>query len=143
MMGDKIGEENVEELRKFGEAFRSLTNNTVLFFTKVQAAVAKLLNQAIDARADVNLRGRARDLVAQNPNNPAFRDVNEKIANIQSREAKGRSENKQKSDDLKAAKAERLEIAETLILEKDKDKLRAKTNKLITAGLADLEKRMN
>jgi len=140
MMGDKIGEENVEELRKFGEAFRSLTNSTVLFFTKVQAAVAKLLNQAIDARADVNLRGRARDLVAQNPNNAAFRDVNQEIEEIQSRETTGRSEAKQKQDDLRAAKAERLEIAETLILEKDKDKLRAKTNKLITAGLGDLEK---
>ena len=140
MMGDKIGEENVEELRKFGEAFRNLTNSTVLFFTKVQAAVAKLLNQAVDAGADANLRGRARSFVAENPNNRAFFDVNQKIANIQNRETTGRSEAKQKQDDLRAAKAEKLEIAETLILEKDKDALRVKTNKLITAGLAELEK---
>ncbi len=140
MMGDKIGEENVEELRKFGEAFRNLTNSTVLFFTKVQAAVAKLLNQAVDAGADADLRGRARKFVEENPNNRAFFDVNKKIENIQNRETTGRSEAKQKQDDLRAAKAEKLEIAETLILEKDKDKLRAKTNKLITAGLAELEK---
>ena len=140
MMGDKIGEENVEELRKFGEAFRNLTNSTVLFFTKVQAAVAKLLNQAVDAGADANLRGRARAFVAENPNNRAFFDVNQKIANIQNRETTGRFEAKQKQDDLRAAKAEKLEIAETLILEKDRDLLRVKTNKLITAGLSGLEK---
>ena len=140
VMGDKIGADKAEELRKFGETFQRLGNEVTLFFTKVQAAIAKLLNQVIDAGADANVRGRARDLVAQNPNNRAFFEVNEKIANIQNREAKGRAENKQKSDDLKAAKAEKLEIAESLILQKDKDKLRAETNKLISAGLGDLEK---
>ena len=140
MLGEKIGADQAEELRKFGETFQRLGNEVTLFFTKVQAAIAKLLNQALDAGADANVRGRARDLVAQNPNNRAFFEVNEKIANIQNREAKGRAENKQKSDDLKAAKAEKLEIAESLILQKDKDKLRAETNKLISAGLGDLEK---
>ena len=37
MMGDKIGDQNVQELKKFGETFQDLTNSTVLFFTKVQA----------------------------------------------------------------------------------------------------------
>ena len=140
VMGDNIGADKAAELQKFGETFQELGNKVTLFFTKVQAAIAKLLNQALDAGADANVRGRARDLVAQNPNNRAFFEVNEKIANIQNREAKGRAENKQKSDDLKAAKAEKLEIAESLILQKDKDKLRAETNKLISAGLGDLEK---
>ena len=140
MLGEKIGADQAEELRKFGETFQRLGNEVTLFFTKVQAAIAKLLNQALDAGADANLRGRARDLVAQNPNNPAFRDVNQRIKEIQARETTGRSEAKQKQDDLRAAKAEKLEIAETLILEKDRDKARAQTNKLITAGLADLEK---
>ena len=140
MMGDKIGDQNVQELKEFGETFQDLTNKTVLFFTKVQAAVAKLLNQAIDAGAELNLESRARNLVAENPNNRAFFDVNQKIAGIEARETTGRAEAKQKQDDLRAAKAERLEIAETLILEKDKNILRVKTNKLITAGLAELEK---
>ena len=140
MLGEKIGADQAEELRKFGETFQRLGNEVTLFFTKVQAAIAKLLNQALDAGADANLRGRARDLVAQNPNNPAFRDVNQRIKEIQARETTGRTGAKQKQDDLRAAKAEKLEIAETLILEKDKDKLRVKTNKLITAGLAGLEK---
>jgi len=140
MMGEKIGADKAEELRKFGETFQKLGNEVTLFFTKVQAAIAKLLNQALDAGASANLQGRARDLVAKNPNNPAFREVNQKIANIQNRDAQGAAENKQKSRDLAAAKAERLEIAKTVILQKDKDKLRAQTNKLITAGLGDLEK---
>tara|TARA_R100001129_G_scaffold41280_2_gene28112 strand:+ start:26 stop:2284 length:2259 start_codon:yes stop_codon:yes gene_type:complete len=140
MLGEKIGADQAEELRKFGETFQRLGNEVTLFFTKVQAAIAKLLNQALDAGADANLRGRARDLVAQNPNNPAFRDVNQRIKEIQARETTGRTGAKQKQDDLRAAKAERLEIAETLILEKDRDKARAQTNKLITAGLADLTK---
>jgi len=140
MLGEKIGADQAEELRKFGETFQRLGNEVTLFFTKVQAAIAKLLNQALDAGADANLRGRARDLVAQNPNNPAFRDVNQRIKEIQARETTGRTGAKQKQDDLKAVKAERLEIAKTIILEKDKDKLRANNNKLITAGLADLEK---
>ena len=140
MMGDKIGADRAEELRKFGETFQELGNKVTLFFTKVQAAIAKLLNQALDAGKDANVRGRARDLVAQNPNNRAFFDVNQKIAGIQARETSGRSGSKQKQDDLRAAKAERLEIAESLVLQKDKDKLRVQTNKLITAGIGDLEK---
>ena len=32
---------------EFGETFQDLTNSTVLFFTRVQAAVAKLLNQSL------------------------------------------------------------------------------------------------
>ena len=140
MMGDKIGDQNVQELKQFGETFQDLTNKTVLFFTKVQAAVAKLLNQAFDAGADANLRSRARNLVAENPNNRAFFDINQKIASIQARETDTRAGAKQKQDDLRAAKAERLEIAETIILEKDKDQIRANNNKLITAGLEDLQK---
>ena len=140
MLGDKIGPDQAEELRKFGETFQKLGNDVTLIFTKVQAAIAKLLNKALDAGANANVRGRARDLVAQNPNNRAFFDVNQKIAGIEARETTGRAEAKQKQDDLRAAKAERLEIAETLILEKDKNILRVKTNKLITAGLAELEK---
>jgi len=140
MLGEKIGADQAEELRKFGETFQRLGNEVTLFFTKVQAAIAKLLNQALDAGADANVRGRARDLVAKNPNNPAFRDVNQRIKEIQARETTGRTGSKQKQDDLRAAKAERLAIAETLILEKDRDKARAQTNKLITAGLADLTK---
>jgi hypothetical protein len=140
MMGDKIGADRAEELRKFGETFQELGNKVTLFFTKVQAAIAKLLNQALDAGANANVRGRARDLVSQNPNNRAFFDVNQRIEDIQNREAKGAAANKQKTRDLNAAKAERLAIAETLILEKDRDKARVKTNKLITAGIGDLEK---
>ena len=115
MLGEKIGADQAEELRKFGETFQRLGNEVTLFFTKVQAAIAKLLNQALDAGKDANVRGRARDLVAQNPNNRAFFDVNQKIAGIEARETTGRAEAKQKQDDLRAAKAERLEIAETLI----------------------------
>jgi len=140
MMGQKIGADRAEELRKFGETFQKLGNDVTLFFTKVQAAIAKLLNQALDAGANANVRGRARSLVAQNPNNRAFFDVNQRIEGIQNREAKGAAANKQKTRDLNAAKAERLEIAESLILQKDKDKLRVQTNKLITAGLGDLKK---
>jgi len=140
MMGQKICADKAEELRKFGETFQKLGNDVTLFFTKVQAAIAKLLNQALDAGANANVRGRARDLVAQNPNNRAFFDVNQRIEGIQNREATGAAANKQKTRDLNAAKAERLAIAESLILQKDKDKLRVQTNKLITASLGDLEK---
>jgi hypothetical protein len=140
MMGQKIGADKAEELRKFGETFQKLGNDVTLFFTKVQAAIAKLLNKALDAGADANVRGRARDLVAQNPNNRAFFDVNRRIEGIQNREATGAAANKQKTRDLNAAKAERLAIAETLILEKDRNKLRVETNKVIDAGLGDLKK---
>ena len=144
MMGDKIGADRAEELRKFGETFQELGNKVTLFFTKVQAAIAKLLNKALDAGADANLRGRARDLIAKNPNNAAFRDINREIANLEARPSstfgRGKSGAKRKRDQINALKSERLVIAETLILEKDKDKLRAKTNGLITAGLSGLKK---
>ena len=141
MLGEKIGADQAEELRKFGETFQRLGNEVTLFFTKVQAAIAKLLNQALDAGADANLRGRARDLVAKNPNNAAFKDINAQIAALQGTgSGKGRSGSKQVSDQINALKAQRLEIAKTIILEKDRDALRVKTNKLITAGLSGLEK---
>ena len=141
MLGEKIGADQAEELRKFGETFQELGNKVTLFFTKVQAAIAKLLNKALDAGADANVRGRARDLIAQNPNNAAFKDINARIAEAEaSVSGAGRSGSKKKRDEINALKAERLEIAETLILEKDRDVLRAKTNKLITAGLSGLEK---
>jgi len=140
MMGEKIGADRAEELRKFGETFQELGNKVTLFFTKVQAKIAELLNMALDKGADANLRSRARGLVAENPNNVAFREINQKIENIQNRDAQGASANKRKSKDLADAKAEKLEIAESLILQKDKDKSRVETNKLITAGLGDLEK---
>ena len=141
MLGEKIGADQAEELRKFGETFQRLGNEVTLFFTKVQAAIAKLLNQALDAGADANLRGRARDLVSQNPNNPAFRDINKQIADLEAqRSGAGRKGAKDLTDQINALKAQRLEIAETIILEKDKDALRVKTNKLITAGLSGLKK---
>jgi len=141
MMGQKIGADRAEELRKFGETFQKLGNDVTLFFTKVQAAIAKLLNQALDAGANANVRGRARDLVAQNPNNAAFRDTNKQIADLESqRSGAGRKGVKDLTDRINALKQERLQIAETLILEKDKDKLRVKTNQVIDAGLGGLKK---
>ena len=140
MLGEKIGADKAEELRKFGATFQRLGNEVTLFFTKVQAAIAKLLNQVLDAGADANLRGRARTLVSQNPNNAAFRDINKEIADLESqRSGAGRKGAKDITDRINKLKQERLQIAETIILEKDKDKLRVKTNKLITAGLADLK----
>jgi len=141
MLGEKIGADQAEELRKFGETFQRLGNEVTLFFTKVQAAIAKLLNQALDAGADANVRGRARSLVSKNINNPAFRNINKQIADLEAQPSSGgRSGAKNKQDRINSLKQERLEIAETIILEKDKDKLRVKTNKLITAGLGDLQK---
>jgi len=141
MLGEKIGADQAEELRKFGETFQRLGNEVTLFFTKVQAAIAKLLNQALDAGADANVRGRARSLVSQNPNNAAFRDINKQIADLEAqRSGAGRKGAKDLGDQINALKAQRLEIAETIILEKDKDALRVKNNKLITAGLSGLEK---
>ena len=141
MLGEKIGADQAEELRKFGETFQRLGNEVTLFFTKVQAAIAKLLNQALDAGADANVRGRARSLVAKNPNNAAFRDINKEIADLEAqRGGGGRQANKNLTDRINILKQERLEIAKTLIKEKDKDKVRAETNKLISAGLSGLEK---
>lgn len=141
MMGDKIGADKAAELQKFGETFQELGNKVTLFFTKVQAKIAQLLNMALDKGADANLRGRARSLVAENPNNAAFRGVNKEIADLEKqRSGAGRKGAKDLTDRINALKAERLEIAESLILQKDKDKSRIETNKLITAGLGDLEK---
>ncbi len=141
MLGEKIGADKAEELRKFGQTFQRLGNEVTLFFTKVQAVIAKLLNKALDAGADANLRGRARTLVSQNPNNAAFRDINKQIADLEAqRSGAGRKAAKDLTNQINNLKQQRLEIAETIILEKDKDKLRVKTNKLITAGLADLTK---
>ncbi len=137
MMGDKIGDQNVQELKKFGETFQGLTNSTVLFFTRVQAAVAKLLNQAINLSADSRSQGRARSFIAQNPNNAAFRDITNEINELE-KSVSGRG-SKNITDRIDALKEERVKIAETILLEKDKDQIRANTNKLITAGLGKLE----
>ena len=52
----------------------------------------------------------------------------------------GRGKSKELNDRINALKREKREIAEGIIIEKDKDALRANTNKLITAGIAGLEK---
>ena len=143
MMGDKIGEENVEELRKFGETFRNLTSSTVLFFTKVQAAVAKLLNQTLGDSENRSVQSRTTKMLQQNPNNPAFRGINKQIADLEAQRGPGgggRGRNKEINDQINALNRQKRVIAETIIIEKDRDALRVKTNKLITAGLSGLEK---
>ena len=141
MMGDKIGDQNVQELKEFGETFRELTNSTVLFFTRVQAAVAKLLNQSLGAIEDFTAPGKTRQFIQENPNAPAFRNINQQIADLEAqRSGAGREDVKRLTDQINALKSQKKEIAETIILEKDKDKIRVNTNKLITAGLADLRK---
>ena len=141
MMGDKIGDQNVQELKKFGETFQDLTNSTVLFFTKVQAQVAKLLNLTIGDREERSVQQRTSQFLQQNPNAPAFRDINQQIADLQAQKSgAGRGGVKAIQDQINALQAQKREIAETVILEKDKDKIRTNTNKLITAGLADLTK---
>jgi len=141
MMGDKIGDQNVQELKKFGETFQDLTNSTVLFFTKVQAQVAKLLNLTIGDREERSVQQRTSQFLQQNPNAPAFRDINQQIADLQAQKSgAGRGGVKAIQDQIKDLQAQKREIAETIILEKDKDQIRTNTNKLITAGLADLTK---
>ena len=141
MMGDKIGDQNVQELKKFGETFQDLTNSTVLFFTKVQAQVAKLLNLTIGDREERSVQQRTSQFLQQNPNAPAFRDINQQIADLETQKSgAGRGGVKAIQDQINALQAQKREIAETVILEKDKDKIRTNTNKLITAGLADLTK---
>ena len=141
MMGDKIGDQNVQELKKFGETFQDLTNSTVLFFTKVQAQVAKLLNLTIGDRENRSVQQRTSQFLQQNPNAPAFRDINQQIADLETQKSgAGRGGVKAIQDQINALQAQKREIAETVILEKDKDKIRTNTNKLITAGLADLTK---
>ena len=141
MMGDKIGDQNVQELKKFGETFQDLTNSTVLFFTKVQAQVAKLLNLTIGDREERSVQQRTSQFLQQNPNAPAFRDINQQIADLETQKSGvGRGGVKAIQDQINALQAQKREIAETIILEKDKDQIRANTNKLITAGLGDLQK---
>ena len=141
MMGDKIGDQNVQELKEFGETFQELTNSTVLFFTKVQAQVAKLLNLTIGDRENRSVQQRTSQFLQQNPNSPAFRDINQQIANLETQKSgAGRGGVKAIQDQINALQAQKREIAETIILEKDKDQIRANNNKLITAGLEDLQK---
>ena len=142
MLGEKIGPDQAEELRKFGETFQRLGNEVTLFFTKVQAAIAKLLNQALGDGENRSVQRRTTKLLQQNPNNPAFRDINRQIADLEAQRGfgGGRGRNKELNDQINALNRQKRTIAETIILEKDKDKLRANNNKLITAGLADLEK---
>jgi len=142
MMGDKIGDQNVQELKEFGETFQDLTNSTVLFFTRVQAAVAKLLNQSLGGIQETFVTpGRTRQFIQENPNAPAFRNINQQIADLEAqRSGAGREGVKRITDQIDALKSQKKEIAETILLEKDKDKIRINTNKLITAGLGDLRK---
>ena len=141
MMGDKIGADKAEELRKFGETFQKLGNDVTLFFTKVQAAVAKLLNQATEKVKETFIKpGEVRKFVRENPDNPAFSDVNQKITDIQNRKVRGAAANKQKTRDLNAAKAERREIAERLLLEEKSVEKKKTLNDLITDGLSGLKK---
>ena len=141
MMGDKIGDQNVEELKKFGETFQDLTNSTVLFFTKVQAQVAKLLNLTIGDREDRSVQQRTTQFLQQNPNAPVFRGINQQITDLETQKSgAGRQGVKDLTDQINALERQKREIAESIILEKDKDKIRANNNKLISAGLADLQK---
>jgi len=141
MMGDKIGDQNVEELKKFGETFQDLTNSTVLFFTKVQSQVAKLLNLTIGDRENRSVQKRTSQFLQQNPNAPAFRGINQQIADLETQKSGvGKQGVKNIQDQINALERQKREIAETIILEKDKDQIRANTNKLITAGLGDLQK---
>ena len=141
MMGDKIGDQNVQELKKFGETFQDLTNSTVLFFTRVQAQVAKLLNLTIGDRENRSVQQRTSQFLQQNPNAPGFRNINQQIADLETQKSgAGRGGVKNIQDQINALQAQKREIAESIILEKDKDEIRANTNKLITAGLGDLRK---
>ena len=143
MLGEKIGADQAEELRKFGETFQRLGNEVTLFFTKVQAAIAKLLNKALGDGENRSVQRRTTKLLQQNPNNPAFRGINKQIADLEAQRGPGgggRGRNKELNDQINALKRQKRIIAENIILEKDKDKVRAQTNKLISAGLSGLEK---
>jgi len=141
MLGEKIGADKAEELRKFGETFQELGNRVTLFFTKVQAAVAKLLNQATEKVQETFIKpGEARKFIRENPDNPAFSAVNQKIEGIQNRKVRGAAATKQKTRDLNAAKAERLEIAKKLLLEEKSVEKKKNLNDLITDGLSGLDK---
>lgn len=145
MLGEKIGADKAAELQKFGETFRDLTNSVTLFFTKVQAAVAKLLNQATEKVQETFIKpGEARKFVRENPNNPAFADINAQIAALEGTgSGKGRSGAKQVSDQINALKARRLEIAKTLLLEKEEEEAQKNINQLVTSGLGDLREKNN
>ena len=143
MLGEKIGADQAEELRKFGETFQRLGNEVTLFFTKVQAAIAKLLNQALGDSEGRSVESRATKMLQQNPNNPAFRGINKQIADLEAQRGPGgggRGRNKELNDQINALNRQKRVIAETIIIEKDKDALRVKNNKLITAGLSGLKK---
>ena len=141
MLGEKIGADKAAELQKFGETFRDLTNSVTLFFTEVQAAIAKLLNQAGDKFKETFIQpGEARKFIRENPDNPAFSAVNQKIEGIQNRKVRGAAASKQKTRDLNAAKAERLEIAKRLLLEEKSVEKKKSLNDLITDGLSGLKK---
>ena len=142
MLGEKIGADKAAELQKFGETFRDLTNSVTLFFTKVQAAVAKLLNQAGDKIKETFVDpGEARKFVRENPDNPAFADINAQIAALKGTgSGKGRSGAKQVSDQINALKGQRLEIAKRLLVEEKVVEKNKTLNELITDGLSGLEK---
>ena len=142
MMGEKIGADKAAELQKFGETFRDLTNSVTLFFTKVQAAVAKMLNQATEKVQETFIKpGEARKFVANNKDNPAFAEINAEIAALKGTgSGKGRSGAKKVSDRINELKAERLEIAKRLLLEKEGVEKKKNLNDLITDGLSGLEK---
>ena len=143
MLGEKIGADKAAELQKFGETFRDLTNSVTLFFTKVQAAVAKLLNQATEKVQETFIKpGEARKFVRENPNNPAFADINAQIAALEGTgSGKGRSGAKQVSDQINALKAQRLEIAKSLLQKKEEEEVQKNINKLVTDGLGDLREK--
>ena len=145
MMGEKIGADKAAELQKFGETFRDLTNSVTLFFTKVQAAVAKMLNQATEKVKETFIKpGEARKFVRENPNNPAFADINAQIAALKGTgSGKGRFGAKQVSDKRNSLKAERLEIAKTLLQKKEEEEVEKNISQLVTSGLGDLREKNN
>ena len=142
MMGDKIGADKVAELQKFGETFRNLTNSVTEFFTKVQASVAKMLNQATEKVTETFIKpGEARKFVANNKDNAAFAGINAEIAALEKkRSGKGRKGVKDIGDQINALKADRLEIAKRLLLEKEGVEIKKSLNDLITDGLSGLKK---
>ena len=142
MMGDKIGADKVAELQKFGETFRNLTNSVTEFFTKVQASVAKMLNQATENVQKTFIKpGEARKFVANNKDNPAFAEINAEIAALKGTgSGKGRSGAKKVSDRINSLKADRLEIAKRLLSEEKIVEKKKSLNDLITDGLSGLKK---
>ena len=145
MLGEKIGADKAAELQKFGETFRDLTNSVTLFFTKVQAAVAKLLNQATEKVQETFIKpGEARKFVRENTNNPAFANINAQIAALEEkRSGAGRKGTKDIGDRINALKAERLEIAKTLLQKKEEKEVEKNINQLVTSGLGDLREKNN